>query len=165
MLYEQTRRRPSFVEGARIRLADGQTWSLPDHPPYREDEEHIALLRAIGESEDDSERARGELALAILLLSHNYDLSPADYQTILDYPAGDPELVEVQRTLHAVATKQSRALRRMAESDAQGRPPAARPTHWSLGSLLRPRRRHKARSGSPGGSDRITGKMRFDRGV
>ena len=49
MIDEQTLRLPGFVEGARIRLADGQRWSLPDSPPSTDDDTHRLLLQAIGE--------------------------------------------------------------------------------------------------------------------
>jgi len=135
MVNEQSLRRTSFEDGVPIRLADGQAWLLPDHPPYRDDEEHIALLRVIGESEDDHERTRNELALAILLLSRNYTLTPPDYQEILGFPTGDPGLAQMQQTVHAIATKQNRSLRRLTPSKT--RAPHVATTRWSLGRLLR----------------------------
>jgi hypothetical protein len=109
MVDEQALRRPDFVEGRRILLANGQEWSFPDDSPFH-DAEHIALLRAIGESEDQADRLRGELALTILLLSRNYDLSAADYQAILDFPPSDPSLDALQHAVHDLAGEQLQAL-------------------------------------------------------
>ena len=137
MVDEQLLRRPTFAEGVRIRLADGQAWSLPDHPPYREDDEHIAVLRAIGEAEEALERTRCELVLAIVLLSRNYDLTSRDYQAILGYAPGDPALAEMQRAVHALARKQCQGLRRLPKPDPNAHSPLPRPHHCSLGNFLR----------------------------
>jgi peptidoglycan/xylan/chitin deacetylase (PgdA/CDA1 family) len=107
---ELARRRPTFVEGTRIRLADGHDWAFPDQPPRPDDHELISVLRAIGESEDRPERLRGGLALAILLLSRNYDLTPADFQAILAFAPGDTELSELQRAVHELAISLSRVV-------------------------------------------------------
>src|SRR5688572_24493754 len=67
MLDEPTRRRPDFLPGGPIRLADGQDWTFPapgeaaDFGP-----DYAALVAAIDEAEDPAERLRAELALAIL---------------------------------------------------------------------------------------------------
>ena len=73
MIDEEALRLPTFVEGTRIGLANGQAWSLPDPPAYEEDDEHQGLLRAIGEAEDERERLRAELALTIHLLRATID--------------------------------------------------------------------------------------------
>jgi hypothetical protein len=44
------------------------------------------LIRAILEAEDRSEHRLAEIALAILLLSHNYRLAPADFEQLLGAP-------------------------------------------------------------------------------
>jgi hypothetical protein len=139
MVDEQSLRRPTFVEGTRIQLADGQAWSLPDHPPYKEDFEHLAALREIGEAEDAADLLRAELALAIYLLSRNYELAPADFQAILEFAPGDPSLAEMQHTVHELAINQYRAFRRLPSSDASS--PNLPTAHWRILSLLRPRNR------------------------
>src|SRR4051794_16859975 len=88
MVDEQSLRRPTFVDGKRITLANGQAWSLPDHPPYKDDAEHLGVLRAVCDAEDDADRLRAELALTIFLLSKNYDLLPNDYRAILEFEPG-----------------------------------------------------------------------------
>jgi hypothetical protein len=145
MVDEQALRSPTFEEGTRIRLADGQAWSFPDHPPYREDDEHQLVLTAIGEAEDESERLRAELALAILLLSRNYNLTPADFEAILGYAPDDPALGQMQQAVRELATQQCQALRRL--SDASRRPTAMQSTHWTLADLLK--RRNRVESPSP----------------
>jgi hypothetical protein len=139
MVDEQALRRPDFVEGRRILLANGQEWSVPDNPALQDDAEHIALLRAIGESEDQADCHRAELALTILLLSRNYDLSPLDYQAILGFRPSDPSLAALQHAIHDLAVEQLRALPRL--SEANSKPPAPQETHWRLASLFASRGR------------------------
>jgi hypothetical protein len=140
MVDEQALRRPAFSEGLRIRLANGQAWSLPDQPPYKEDLEHLAVLREITEAEDAPDRLRGELALTIYLLSRNYDLLPDDYRVILEFAPGDPALAEMQAAVHDLANEQIRVLRRLADSGPSG--PARLPnTHWRIFNILKPRQR------------------------
>jgi hypothetical protein len=98
MVDERSVRRPRFIEGTKIRLADGQSWSFPASHP--DDPEYDQVLRAVFEAEDDAERLRVELALTILLLARNYNLGPADYQVLLGYPPGDPALAQLQREVH-----------------------------------------------------------------
>jgi hypothetical protein len=106
MADEQALRRPTFVEGARVPLADGQTWSLPGRQADQADPEYDAMLRLVFEAEDEAERLRSELALIVFLLSRNYQLTPDLYQELLDFPPGDPALVEMQRAVHALAIEQ-----------------------------------------------------------
>jgi hypothetical protein len=140
MVDEQALRRPDFVEGRRILLANGQAWSFPDHPPLHDDE-HIAALRAIGEAEDRADRLRAKMALTILLLSRNYDLSPSDYQAILGFRRSDPALAALQHAIHELAVEQLRALPRRSGAYSNSNPPAPRMTHWRLTRLFRPRSR------------------------
>jgi hypothetical protein len=101
---ELSLRRPEFSPGMPVELADGQTWMLPAPSfPGREGPEYGGLLAAICQAEDDPERCRGELALAIYLLGCNYDLEPADYLDLLECPAGDRRLVEMQRDFREAA--------------------------------------------------------------
>src|SRR5947209_20097825 len=100
MVEEHSLRRPSFADGTRITLADGQAWSFPDQPPSKDDPEHLALLRGVSEAEDDAERLRAELALTIFLLSRNYNLLPQDYRAILEFDPGDTALAAMQHAIH-----------------------------------------------------------------
>jgi len=140
MVDEQALRRPSYVEGTRIRLADGQLWTFPDHPPYKEDLEHIAVLREVGEAEDAADLLRAELALAIYLLSRNYHLTPKDFQEILEFASGDRALAEMQRSVHEIATRHIRALRLLPDSNTGSS--VVPPTHGRLFNLLKPRTRN-----------------------
>jgi hypothetical protein len=141
MIDELALRRPAFVEGVRIRLANGQQWSFPDRPPHPEDQELIALLQAVDEAEDAHERLRGELALAILLLSRNYDLGPDDYQAILGYPQDDPAIAAMQTALHELAIRQSRDLPRLSPKSNS---PPIHSTHWSFAQIVKLRQRLEA---------------------
>jgi len=134
MVDEKALRLPTFVEGTRIGLANGQAWSLPDPPSYGEDDEHQALLRVIVEAEDEPERLRAELALTIFLLSRNYHLTSTDYTELLDYAPGDPALGEMQAAVGELATGQSRTLRPLAAANSAvlHSPPA----FWRLTHLL-----------------------------
>jgi hypothetical protein len=146
MIDEQALRRPDFVEGTRIRLANGHDWSFPDQPPHPEDHELIAILQAIAEAEDEPERLRGELALAILLLSRNYDLSPGDFQAILSFAPGDPTLIEMQRAVHELASRHSRDLQYLSRPKSNSPPlPVA---HWRLANLFKLRNRAKSNRSS-----------------
>jgi hypothetical protein len=137
MVDEQSLRRPTFVEGARIPLANGQAWSFPDHPPYKGDVEHFAVLREIGESEDGADLLRAELAFAIHLLRRNYDLSPANFRAILEFAPGDPALAEMQRRVHELAIKQYQALRRLPDSNTSS--PNLPTVHRRFFGLFKPR--------------------------
>lgn len=109
LLDEFLTRQPSFRQGRRICLADGQTWVLPSPPDGSEwkappfGAEYQELIQAMLEAEDDSERRLAELAFAILLLGHNYQLSPADYERLLGFAPESPESSDWQVTLHQIA--------------------------------------------------------------
>jgi hypothetical protein len=75
-------------------MADGQEWSFPRPPAAGLDLEFDATMGALREAEDHDDALRAELALAILLLSRNYELRPADYQQIFGFGAGSAALGE-----------------------------------------------------------------------
>ena len=103
MMDEQAQRRATFVEGTPIRLADGQTWTLPDLAALRDDPMAQGLLRAIGEAESEPEQLRDELALTICLLSRNYHLKPEAYSEVLGFRPGDAAQGELQRVVRRIA--------------------------------------------------------------
>lgn len=103
VLNERAMRRPTFVEGARVSMADGQTWSLSGRRADQADPEYDAMLRVVYEAEDEAEQLRSELALTIFLLSRNYQLTSDAYQDLLDFQPGDPALIEMQQTVHVLA--------------------------------------------------------------
>jgi hypothetical protein len=125
MLDELALRRPDFLGGIPIRLADGQTWMFP--VPVRpnadpvgslaETESVIALfgpeylhtLRAVMEAQDEAERMMAELALAIDLLSRNYRLSPEMFRELLEGPQVDADIRHMKNAFHSMATTHLRA--------------------------------------------------------
>jgi len=117
MRNELTLRRPDFRPGTPIRLADGQAWTFPaptalepinegrasNQRLSHDEAEYDALLAGVLEAEDVPERLRAELALAIHLLGRNYDLDPADFSRVLEFPPGDPDLAARQHDFHNLA--------------------------------------------------------------
>ena len=103
MVDELLRRRSYFRDGRKIRLADGQIWTLP--APTTESEWTAAHLgpsiQVSSERSLEAENASGqhlaELAFAIFLLGHNYCLSPMDYERLLDFVPGSPDSRDAQR--------------------------------------------------------------------
>jgi hypothetical protein len=58
------------------------------HPPAAGvDRAYDAMIRIHHESEDAAEERRIELAMAILLLSRNYEGKPAEYEAIFSFGA------------------------------------------------------------------------------
>lgn len=102
----EARRRAGFRDGPAIRLADGRTWIFPAPPEeltVSSDPALAGLIRAVFEAEDRPDRLRCELALAIHLLSRNYDLTSAEYRTLLRFRPGSPELSQAQGDFHNMA--------------------------------------------------------------
>jgi hypothetical protein len=137
-------RRSDFLGGLAVRLADGRGWFFAgpgeisaSGEPLRAEVE--ALLTEIAEAEDEADRLRGELALAIRLLSLNYDLTPDDYSRLLACPAGQPGLSELQIAFRDLALRHAQGLRPREEV------PTA--THGRLFRLLTFRPPHRAREG------------------
>jgi hypothetical protein len=106
MVDELLSRRSSFRPGKKIRLADGQGWTLPSpgrewsDKAHSDQEAYNGLIRSINEAEDDSERRLAELSFAIFLLGQNYRLSPSDYQQLLDFGSEASESIAWQVALH-----------------------------------------------------------------
>jgi len=80
-------------------MADDQEWSFPDPPQPGVDAQYDALAEARREAEDCAEVLRIELAISILLLSRNYNLTPADYRRIFDFANDCARLSAVQNAL------------------------------------------------------------------
>lgn len=112
---EKTRRRPDFLDGVPVRLADGQEWVLPK-PKARfafsgdgyavqlscgpavtdEDREYQRLYEAynaVTESDEstDADVIRAQMHLAAALVRRNYDLSDADLGTLLVFAYRDDD--------------------------------------------------------------------------
>jgi len=111
MFDERSLRGPWFQDGAWVRLADGNLWSLPlpgtlcanQGQSAGEGQSLTGLVKAVFESEDRAELRRMELALAIHLLGRNYRLGPREYQHLLGFPPSSPLLSAAQEAFHAVA--------------------------------------------------------------
>jgi hypothetical protein len=109
MLDERTRRRPDFLPGSSLRLADDQLWTFPAPAARaRFGPDYPAAVAAVVEAKDRSRRSRAERTLAILLLCHNYDLSPTVLSGLLSYAPGDPALVQLQEAFGRLAWEHGR---------------------------------------------------------
>ncbi len=101
-LDEAALRRPEWVEGVAIRLADGAEWHFPKplfelFPVVAEngsvelggkptfDAGYDDLLESYLASVDPLDRVKALFALAVDLLKRNYTLAPADYQRLLRF--------------------------------------------------------------------------------
>jgi len=87
MVEEKVRRRADFQLGRWVRMGDRQQWMFPPPPAPGLDPEYDALIRIHRESEDADDERRIELAIAILLLSRNYDPKPEEYAAIFSFGA------------------------------------------------------------------------------
>jgi hypothetical protein len=83
-------------------MADGQDWSFPAPPQPGVDAQFDALADARMEAEDRDEVLRIELAISILLLSRNYNLTPADYRCIFNFDGDCAQLGAVQTAISAM---------------------------------------------------------------
>ena len=99
MLNERTRRRPDFLAGAPLRLADGQPWTLPAAEGGPLGPIGEGLVAAIREAEDEAELVRAELALAVALLGRNYALGPSEYRELLEAEPGSPAASDLRLAL------------------------------------------------------------------
>ena len=126
MLDEQALRRPNFLTGPPVRLADGQAWTFPEAPAAGASGAfgpgYGAAVAAVREAEDEVGVLQAELALAMRLLHRNYDLRPSDFFRVLSYRSGDPALAAFQRAFHALAREHVEA----ASTPTQARPTAPR---------------------------------------
>lgn len=125
-------RRSGFLGGELIFLAEGRGRFFPG-PAQIESAgpsviaEVMELIEAIGTSEDEAERLQGELALAIHLLSLNYELGPDDYRRLLGGAAGASQLARIQASIRLLAV-------RLAEAFGPNRQPFQRLHSRSSGS-------------------------------
>lgn len=130
MLDERARRRAGFRGGRGILLGDGGEWTFPAPAEGASewDPELAGLIGAVSEAEDRADRLRCELALAIALLSRNYELGPAEYRTLFGFRPGGAELAGAQAAFRALAMEHARAQegraapRLVGASTGRGRP-------------------------------------------
>ncbi len=108
MLDEKALRKPEFSLGTRVRLADGQEWTLP-RPRLRfnprvtpagvtvesklgfgpEADHLLDILWGVVPA-DPVERLRARFEIVVQLLAANYDLKPDDFASLLILEPGDP---------------------------------------------------------------------------
>jgi hypothetical protein len=115
---EQSSRRPGFVDGPRVRLADGGAWALPPRDPSRDDPEYDALLREVVTAEDRAEALRAGLALTIFLLDRNYALDRDALGALLTFAPDDPALAALQSDVNAFAVEMARCAKLCSDCDA-----------------------------------------------
>lgn len=132
---EASSRRPDFLGGPAITLANGQEWHFPRPTSYfvpdddaagvrrhwNLGDDYGALFDRCMEAESDLEMIGGELALARSLLLRNYDLTPAQAGSLLRFGYGataDPDAAAMRLAVMAVATGKDAAPK--ASSDGSG---------------------------------------------
>lgn len=148
MIDERIRRRASFQEGTSIQLADGQVWWLPQVSLDSSDPVLFSLLKAVVSADNDRERNRDEMALTMVLLSRNYELSSEVYPELLGFRPGDPARDELQKVIRQLVGSAPEVSRPELIPNLDRKPrPASR---WGLSaasaSLTRVRSRWSLRS-------------------
>ena len=109
-------RRPDILDGRFVRLADGRGWAFPGPSEIAAAGQAVgaevrALLVGVAEAEDEADRLRGELALAIRLLATNDDLSPAGHSRLLSSTPDRPGIAEMQMSFRDLARRHAQALK------------------------------------------------------
>jgi hypothetical protein len=126
---EEALRTTSFEDATRVRLADGQVWSLPTSWTAGGDPESDALLEEVFAAEDEAGRLQAELALTLFALSRNYRLTAHDYQELLGFAPGDTRLGELQQAVHEMVLQ---ALSEPRSAVVQRHKPPPRSSVWGL---------------------------------
>jgi hypothetical protein len=102
-------RRSRFQPGTPICLANGQEWTFPAPTADSEfaveaaETEYLGLIHAIMEAEDQSDRRRAELALAIFLIGLNYQLSSTELANLFTFQPRSRELADSQHAFESLA--------------------------------------------------------------
>ncbi len=126
MLDEKSRRKESFDQpnSVPVVLADGQTWHLPKpwldiHPVFRDGKaqssypiltygpELDAMVKAMGECDDDSALLICAASLGAYLLSQNYHLSDNELDQLFVFRIGDSLSRDWAMAVMQIATGQS----------------------------------------------------------
>jgi hypothetical protein len=110
MVEEKVRRRAGFQSGRLVRMGDRQQWMFTPPPAPGIDHEYDALSRIHQESEDADDERRIELAMAILLLSRNYDLTPDEYVAIFSFGTGPSAKSTAQAAISEVVRRDRKRL-------------------------------------------------------
>jgi hypothetical protein len=120
-------RRSTFSGGPEMILSDGQPWQFPApladpvHASCMFGSEYQPLLQALSRPLDSNERQMLELALAMILLNANYDLSPEQTRKLLLFHPASLEHQQFQAALHDLACDHLEAHYRLSPPNA-GRP-------------------------------------------
>jgi hypothetical protein len=89
MVAVKARRRSAFQGGAWIKMADGREWLFSSPPALGVHADYDALAHALLEAEDRTEARKCQLAIAIFLLSRNYEPSPSEYVKVFYFGSDD----------------------------------------------------------------------------
>jgi len=104
---EYSRRTPSFRDGVKVCLADGEEWVFPAAPKSPGatlfGSEYDGLMQLIIQAEDVSEQRLAELALALYLLAFNYALSPSEFEDLLTFHLDSSEAATAASAFHQIA--------------------------------------------------------------
>ena len=140
MLDEKSRRKETFDQrnSVPVVLADGQAWHLPKpwldvHPVFRDGKAHSsfpvltygpeldALVKSMGECEDNSSLLVGAASLGAYLLSQNYHLSDADLDQLFVFRIGDPyRMTGLWRSCRSRPGNPAQKSRAVAQADPLG---------------------------------------------
>jgi hypothetical protein len=148
MIDERICRRASFQEATSIQLADGQLWWLPELSLDSRDSVLRSLVNAVICSSDEREAARDGLALTMVLLSRNYQLSPDVYPQLFGFRPDDPARGELQRVIRQLAhsTPPRSRVQLVPNLDREPRPASRWGLTAAAASLMRVRSRWSLRS-------------------
>ena len=119
LLDEVALRLPTFTEGVRLKLADGQEWEVPRprfalFPMFDADGSvRVASKTTFGpeleyflegdrNEEDPLEDIGRRFKIMVKLLQANYDLKPEDLGRLLEFNMADPFLAEIWRGIGRV---------------------------------------------------------------
>jgi hypothetical protein len=141
---ELSSRRSRFQPGTPICLANNQEWTFPARSDDAEfavefaAAEYLELIHIVQEAEDQSERRLAELALAIFLISLNYELSSTDLANLFTFQPRSQELVASQHAFESLARDHILSLARPGEPHQlvpSPGPERRRPGHRALAWL------------------------------
>jgi hypothetical protein len=99
MVSEKARRRAEFQAGTGIKMADGQEWLFSSPPPPGTDAEYDGLVEGLLEAEDQNDARKSELAIAMFLLSRNYQPTPREYEEIFSFRTQDATRSSAQEAI------------------------------------------------------------------